>query len=1019
MSTSGLTNQYIPNTLDGLNVIEADQIYINGQAVDIDNLVPYTGATKTINVGSQAIKTSHAPVANEDVVNLITLQNAVTFVDTSIALTYLNKITSSPQTVAGPVTFQSGITTTAEKDSNLSGKVVIAPNYQNLAISDASINVVNGWGTITNSGGIYQSTGTNLNTTMAVLSAFPITNGKQYRFQLNTLVNDSSYATYLEAFQTNDFTSKLSIPLTHTFPANTTNFEFFEVTFTAITSGHLCLTVNTDNPSETATLQWYGLKVFSQGVALSHVTMPALTSDRVLVVNDQYQVVSSGINTEKLGYLDNVSSDIQTQLNDKASLTLANTFTGSNQFQQGTSSVTGITSFKNPNLCDADIGYELNASYTSGALTKRLGRISFLRNASGTSDYSSKVILNCSTDGALYKAMLTLHPTNGVSAGANKITTTYVPVNGEDVTNKTYVDGAISGIGSLYLPLAGGTMTGPIDMTSSSISGGLYTQAGLTNVDYVHRLRSGANHYNGTISNTYMFNGVSGEIMLSYSTTRDATTANLLLGAPNTDISEIVSISGDGSTYLPLNFGSTLYSLYTPSKAYADRASNPSKAQVRIVNSVNGQRLLFGTYYTAGAGSCATIQASDYYSSVDNGNTLLINTIGGNVGIGSCINGIYYDANCKFTINADYSAGDAGGFCINATDSASSPNRYNLRIYPYVQSGGNVAYQFKTYNGSTAYDAFTIRSTGEIYTQKAFRTDQGAITANDPGQNALAGYSGFTYGGGNSSSGYWIGIDSGGNTWCQSLAPSVSWRTFNARAYEFYWRPSGGGSFEISNGGNVGIGGNSSGKLNIWNPSAGPLGGQVTHFGWTDNCNYIRGNDTYMDTQLRCGRDVYYNNPPAQYRGASAGYGALLGWDVIDKKVTANVVEYYHSGPYNNLLQGNWNGMNRTSQFYKSSLYQCLLIIGFATAYTSSTNFMEFRIRLYNQSTGQYFYYYTFQFYNVTYNHCPININIDCGQLPAGWYDVYTYYTYGNEITDSNDVISLTYQLWPNGLTSG
>jgi hypothetical protein len=51
--------------------------------------------------------------------------------------------------------------------------------------------------------------------------------------------------------------------------------------------------------------------------------------------------------------------------------------------------------------------------------------------------------------------------------GTNKITTSYVPVNGVDLTNKTYVDGAITTAGALYLPLAGGTMTGLLQIVGS------------------------------------------------------------------------------------------------------------------------------------------------------------------------------------------------------------------------------------------------------------------------------------------------------------------------------------------------------------------------------------------------------------------------------------------------------------------------------------------------------------------------------------------------------------------------
>lgn len=51
MSLSGTTNTYLPPTLDGLNIIEADAIYINGIPIDTENLVPYTGASKNVNLG--------------------------------------------------------------------------------------------------------------------------------------------------------------------------------------------------------------------------------------------------------------------------------------------------------------------------------------------------------------------------------------------------------------------------------------------------------------------------------------------------------------------------------------------------------------------------------------------------------------------------------------------------------------------------------------------------------------------------------------------------------------------------------------------------------------------------------------------------------------------------------------------------------------------------------------------------------------------------------------------------------
>ena len=86
----------------------------------------------------------------------------------------------------------------------------------------------------------------------------------------------------------------------------------------------------------------------------------------------------------------------------------------------------------------------------------------------------------------------------------------------------------------------------------------------------------------------------------------------------------------------------------------------------------------------------------------------------GQVSIGGASDDSYRSANAKLTLNASYSGGDTEGFCINATDMASDPNRYNLRIYPYVQGGAQVAYRFRTYNVGTHCDAMNIGYNGFI-----------------------------------------------------------------------------------------------------------------------------------------------------------------------------------------------------------------------------------------------------------------------------------------------------------------
>ena len=80
-----------------------------------------------------------------------------------------------------------------------------------------------------------------------------------------------------------------------------------------------------------------------------------------------------------------------------------------------------------------------------------------------------------------------------------------------------------------------------------------------------------------------------------------------------------------------LTFDGTLLTVRNDALAYAGRSANPLIGQVNI-GSVTS-RLILGDYYTGGVGVAATIQSSDFYSSLDHGVPLLLNPLGGNVGI--------------------------------------------------------------------------------------------------------------------------------------------------------------------------------------------------------------------------------------------------------------------------------------------------------------------------------------------------------------------------------------------------
>ena len=119
----------------------------------------------------------------------------------------------------------------------------------------------------------------------------------------------------------------------------------------------------------------------------------------------------------------------------------------------------------------------------------------------------------------------------------------------------TYVDSA----DGLRVLKAGDTMTGKLTCvgvdTTAQINIGL-----VSNIVPFLKTANSSNHYNSTATEAYLFQGQSGSIMIGNSTLRDATTCNLMIGSPLTNVSEIVSIKSDGSGFLPLNFAGSSYS---------------------------------------------------------------------------------------------------------------------------------------------------------------------------------------------------------------------------------------------------------------------------------------------------------------------------------------------------------------------------------------------------------------------------------------------------------------------------
>ena len=245
MSLNGTQTNIYPNSLDGMQSNYVDSLYINGVAIDPNNIVPYTGSINDLDMGANNIQTSHEPTASNDVVNLLTLQNAVTYIgginvanfipytgsNSDVDLNNKNLTTGN----AGLVSFSNILKT--QLNNTLAG------------YNTASITVGNNFGTITNTSGVYQATSTS---TFASLFLGSLTAGNKYSITLSLKSVDVSNNTnvYLYGSTTPNMTGSTGSILNFSIPLNTTGFTVLTNTVTfPIGSTYLLLVYYSQKPS--------------------------------------------------------------------------------------------------------------------------------------------------------------------------------------------------------------------------------------------------------------------------------------------------------------------------------------------------------------------------------------------------------------------------------------------------------------------------------------------------------------------------------------------------------------------------------------------------------------------------------------------------------------------------------------------------------------------------------------------------------------------------------------------------
>lgn len=102
-----MNNAIVVNTLDGLTTFST-----SGGTVDPALYVKYSGNTSDTDLGSYNITTTHVATASADLVNLQVLTDSNTYLLNLIGTNYLNKVTATAQTVNPDTTFTNKIIST-------------------------------------------------------------------------------------------------------------------------------------------------------------------------------------------------------------------------------------------------------------------------------------------------------------------------------------------------------------------------------------------------------------------------------------------------------------------------------------------------------------------------------------------------------------------------------------------------------------------------------------------------------------------------------------------------------------------------------------------------------------------------------------------------------------------------------------------------------------------------------------------------------------------------------------------